>query len=250
MAVRPGPSRRSPVNARGAVLEMNSNSHLEQSSRLQRQSSTRHRGRIRYGTGDGAGVRRSGGGRRPGERQRGRGQAPSRRGRVCLRQSQPIRRKTCGSPGTPPRARPGRASGSPEPSTSTPSPRPRSRPPRGRQRPHHPWRADRVAYPPARADHLRHRGRRALPASPRRDRGDTPGRPRVLRAGRGPLARRSPQPVHDPHSDAGGRRLRQPRRLRRARHRRGVRSRTSIMSSERCGTAHADFREYPFHALW
>jgi hypothetical protein len=90
--------------------------------------------------------------------------------------------------------------------------------------------ADRVAHPPPRADHPRHRGRRPLPAPGWRDRGDPPGRPRVLRARRGPLARRRPKPLHDPHRDAGGRRLWQPRRLGRARHRRGVRRRTSIMS--------------------
>ena len=50
-------------------------------------------------------------------------------------------------------------------------------------------------------------------------------------------------PLHDSHRDAGGRRLWQPRRLGRARHRRGVRRHPSIMSSERCGTAHADFQE-------
>ena len=47
--------------------------------------------------------------------------------------------------------------------------------PRGRQRPLHARRADRVAHPPPRADHLRHRGLRPLPAPGRRDRGDPAG---------------------------------------------------------------------------
>ena len=80
------------------------------------------------------------------------------------------------------------------------------------QRPLHARRPDRVAHPSLRPDHLRHRGRRPLPAPRRAGRGHPPGRPRLLRARRGPLARRRPQPLHDPPRDAGGRRRGQPRR--------------------------------------
>src|SRR5687767_2988398 len=65
--------------------------------------------------------------------------------------------------------------------------------------------ADRVAHRPERPDHLRHRGRRPLPAPRRAVRGDPPGRPRVLRARRGSLARRRPEPLHDPPRDARSR---------------------------------------------
>ena len=99
----------------------------------------------------------------------------------------------------------------------------RAVPPCGQQRPLQPRRPHRLAHPPQRPDHLRHRGRRALPAPRRRDRGHPPRRPRVLRARRGPLARRSPQPLHDPPRDATSRREGQPRRVGRARKRRGVR---------------------------
>jgi hypothetical protein len=50
-----------------------------------------------------------------------------------------------------------------------------------------------------------------------------PGRPRVLRAWRGPLARRCPKPFHDSHRDARSRRPGQSRHVGRARQRRGVR---------------------------
>ena len=99
----------------------------------------------------------------------------------------------------------------------------RAVPPCGQQRPLHPRRPHRLAHPPQRPDHLRHRGRRPRAAPRRTDRGDPPGRPRVLRARRGPLARRRPEPLHDPHSDAGSRRPGQPCHVRRAPHRRGVR---------------------------
>jgi len=76
---------------------------------------------------------------------------------------------------------------------------------------------------PPRTDDLRHRGRRPLPAPRRSDRGDQARRPRLLRAGRGALARRRSRPLHDAHRDAGGRRRGQPGHLGRARDRRGVR---------------------------
>src|SRR3954451_386411 len=65
-------------------------------------------------------------------------------------------------------------------------------PPRGHKRPLHPRRAYRVAHPPPRPNHLRHRGSGPLPAPGRKDRGDPPGGPGVLRAGRGALLRRRP----------------------------------------------------------
>ena len=52
---------------------------------------------------------------------------------------------------------------------------------------------------------------------------DPARRPRLLRAGRGALARRGAESLHDPPRDAPGRRGRQPRGLGRPRHRRGVR---------------------------
>jgi hypothetical protein len=50
----------------------------------------------------------------------------------------------------------------------------------GEQRPLHPRRSDGLAHPPLRADDLRHRGRRPLPASRRPGRGDPARRPRLL----------------------------------------------------------------------
>src|SRR6266511_4348455 len=92
-----------------------------------------------------------------------------------------------------------------------------------KQRPLHARCAHRVAHAPARADDLGQRRCRSLPAARRADRGDPPRRPRLLRAGRGALARRRADTVDDPHRDATGRRSGQRRHLGRARHRRGVR---------------------------
>src|SRR5439155_679856 len=92
-----------------------------------------------------------------------------------------------------------------------------------RQRPLHARRAHRVAHAPVRADDLDQRRFRSLPAARRADRSDPSRRPRVLRAGRGPLARRRADTVDDAHRHATGRRSGQRRHLGRARHRRGVR---------------------------
>src|SRR5205823_5840567 len=83
----------------------------------------------------------------------------------------------------------------------------------------------RLAHPPARPDHLRHRGRRALPARGRPPRGHPSRRPRLLRARREPLARRRAQPLHGPHRHAAERRDRQPGDLGPPGHGRGVRRR-------------------------
>ncbi len=93
---------------------------------------------------------------------------------------------------------------------------------RGRP-PLHPRRPDRVAHPPVRSDDLGHRGDRPLPTRRRADRSDPTWRPRLLRAWREPLARRRPDPLHDPHRHAAGRRARQRRYLGRPRQRRRLR---------------------------
>ena len=76
------------------------------------------------------------------------------------------------------------------------------------QRPLHPGRPHGLAHTPERSDDLGHRGSRSRAAPWRPDRGHPPGRPRLLRAGRGALARRRRDPVHGPRRDARGRRRR------------------------------------------
>jgi hypothetical protein len=134
-----------------------------------------------------------------------------------------LRRTTCRSPGTPPRPCPGQLNGSRARSTSTRRRADRAIAAAGRERPLHPWGANRLAHPPLRPDNLDHRRRQPLPAPWRGDRGHPPGRPCLLRARRRPLARRHLDPLHDPSRDARGRRPGQPRHLGRARHGRGVR---------------------------
>ena len=94
----------------------------------------------------------------------------------------------------------------------------------GEQRPLHARRAHGLAHAPERADDLRHRGRRPLPAPRRPARDDPARRPRLLRARRGALARRAPgrfmAHLAMVQVDEDG-----TRRLGRARHRRGVRRR-------------------------
>ena len=96
--------------------------------------------------------------------------------------------------------------------------------------PLHARRAHRLAHPSARADDLRHRGRRALPARGRPDRG------RSARATASssspdetPLARGRSQPLHGPHRHAAERRERQPGYLGRARDRRAVRRSARVL---------------------
>ena len=81
------------------------------------------------------------------------------------------------------------------------------------------------------------RGRRPRAAPRRPDRGDPPRRPRLLRAGRGALARRRADAVHDPPRDGRGRRRGQRRDLGRPRHRRGVRRGARVVLSGSAGRA-------------
>src|SRR2546429_7610159 len=94
------------------------------------------------------------------------------------------------------------------------------------QRPLHAGRTHRLAHAPERPDDLGHRRARPLPGARRPDRGHPPRRPRLLRAGRGTLARRCADPVHDPSCHARRRRRGPSRRVARACDRRGVRRRT------------------------
>ena len=69
--------------------------------------------------------------------------------------------------------------------------------PEREQRPLYSGCADRVAHAPERPDDLRPRGRRPRATPRRSSRGHSPGRPRLLRAGRGALARRRGDAFHD-----------------------------------------------------
>jgi len=100
-------------------------------------------------------------------------------------------------------------------------------------------------YAPERPDDLRPRGRRPRAAARRPGRGDPARRPRVLRAGRGALARRRTCAVHDSPRDAPGRRGREQRDVGCARHRTGVRGgsryRQLSLSSGRLPREHLGF---------
>jgi predicted MFS family arabinose efflux permease len=95
----------------------------------------------------------------------------------------------------------------------------------------HPRRRHRLAHPPLRPDHLRHRRDRPLPTRRRTHRRDPPRRPRLLRTRREPLARRRRKPLHDPHRDPSSPRERQPGHMGTARHRRAVQPRTHVRAS-------------------
>ena len=120
-----------------------------------------------------------------------------------------------------------RPTGSPATSTSTPSP------PRRRRRAHRPtWSTSRPARAPrgtrTRSGRPSSSPRASASASARRaDRGHPPRRPRLLRARRGPLARRRAEPLHGPPRHQRGRRPAPRRPLGRARHRRRVRRRAA-----------------------
>src|SRR5438132_8188246 len=75
-------------------------------------------------------------------------------------------------------------------------------------------------------------------AARRADRGDPPGRPRVLRSGRGALARRRADALHEPSLDGRCRREGQQRDVGRARRRRGIRR--SATHLRRSVNEHAD----------